>query len=118
VLKSSADEERGILGGWDLFQGSDATCQQLSATSFHCTPQRPPAGTTFYDKNGQQVNDVFLGMKTATVDSNLHIRRRLRLHPAPTAAPGTATSATKQSSAASSSPACSAATSPNRQRAS
>jgi hypothetical protein len=73
VLKSAAEQERGILEGDYVFHGSDPTCEQLSATSFRCTLARPPAGMTFYDESGKQILNAFLGVKRLTVDSTLHV---------------------------------------------
>ena len=73
MLKSPADQERGIIGGDRLFHGGDPTCEQLSPTSFRCTLERPPTGITFYDERGNQIDDVFLGVKRLSVDSTLHV---------------------------------------------
>ncbi|MBA3366689.1 MAG: hypothetical protein H0U03_13065 [Actinobacteria bacterium] len=84
LLKSAADEEQGIVGGHQLFAGSEPTCKPVSATSFRCTLDRPPTGMTFYteDRKGSTVYDgkrftpVFdklLGVKVETVDSTRHV---------------------------------------------
>jgi hypothetical protein len=73
VLKSTADEERGLLAGSWLFHGSEPQCESRSATSFRCTLAEPPAGTTLYDEDGRRLRDVFLGLKRVTVDSELRV---------------------------------------------
>jgi hypothetical protein len=84
VLKSTSDEEQGILGGHRLFAGSEPECRALSATAFRCTLDRPPTGMSFYrqDPNGATVyrgkryspaSDMFLGVKVPTVDSTSHV---------------------------------------------
>jgi hypothetical protein len=62
-----------VHGGWWLFHGSNPRCEARSATSFHCTLDEPPTGMTFYDEDGRELLDVFLGMKATTVDSDLRI---------------------------------------------
>jgi hypothetical protein len=83
VLKTTAEEERGLLDGHTLFQGSDPTCAALTAASFHCTLAKPPTGMAIYEnppgqskydpETSTRVFDKFLGAKMQTVDSTLHI---------------------------------------------
>jgi hypothetical protein len=83
VLKTTQEEERGILEGHVLFAGSDPTCTALSSTSFRCTLERPPTGMTFYEgpkgsteydeKTWTPAEDLLLGAKMQTVDSTSHI---------------------------------------------
>ena len=71
--KSTGEAEQGLLGGSWLFHGSNPRCEALSAASFHCTLDEPPAGMTFYDEEGRQVFDVFLGLKRVTVDAEKRV---------------------------------------------
>jgi hypothetical protein len=73
LLKSAIEEEAGVLGGHQLFAGSQPNCEPLSPTSFRCTLERPPTGMTFYREDGTLANDLWLGVKAATVDSTQHI---------------------------------------------
>lgn len=84
VLKSPADEQRGIIAGHQLFADSEPTCDSISPASFRCTLERPPTGMTFYrdDPEGSTVYrgkrytpalDMFLGVTTQTVDSTRHV---------------------------------------------
>ena len=84
VLKSTLDQERGILAGHQIFAGSNPDCEALSGTEFRCTLDTPPTGMTFYreDPNGttlygdtrySSARDVFLGMTFPTVDSTRHV---------------------------------------------
>jgi hypothetical protein len=83
VLKTTADEERGILDGHTLFEGSDPDCKALTSVSFRCTLEKPPTGMAFYENppgqtksdpdTSTRVYDKFLGAKMQTVDSTLHI---------------------------------------------
>jgi hypothetical protein len=73
VLKSAAQEQQGIVEGYQLFEGSSPTCTPLTATSFRCTLGKPPTGMTFYDEQGRPVLDRFLGLKAETVDSTRHV---------------------------------------------
>lgn len=72
-LKTADDQEAGLVAGWQLFAGSDPVCERLSAVSFNCTLAQPPTGMTFYDEQGNQLLDAFLGIKAETVDSTRHI---------------------------------------------
>jgi hypothetical protein len=69
VLKSSAEEAQGLLGGHLLFRGTHPTCEQLTATSFVCTLESVPTEMTFYGPDGGELHDVYLGFKTATVNT-------------------------------------------------
>jgi hypothetical protein len=83
VIKTAADEERGILAGHTLFEGSDPTCTAVTDVSFRCTLEKPPTGmavytntpgkTTYTPGTSTRVYDMFLGAKMQTVDSTLHI---------------------------------------------
>jgi hypothetical protein len=85
VLKTAEEQERGMLGGHLLFEGSDPSCESLSTTSFRCTLERPPTRMTFYRERTptgsptydaqtfEPVSDVFLGMRMVTVDSDLRV---------------------------------------------
>jgi hypothetical protein len=84
VLKSTAEEEQGILKGHLLFEGAQPRCEALTATSFRCTLDESPSGMTFYredPKGSTSVDgktwtpafDKFLGMKVPTVDSTRHV---------------------------------------------
>lgn len=73
LLKSEADEERGLVQGHSLFEGSTPTCVSRTANSFRCTLERPPTGMTFYDEDGRVVRDRFLGTKFQTVDASRRI---------------------------------------------
>ena len=89
VLKTPAQEERGILDGHVLFAGSDPVCASLAADAFRCTLERPPNGMTFYRPNAGRGSasapktfdpkawtpddDMFLGVKVATVDASKRI---------------------------------------------
>jgi hypothetical protein len=73
LLKSPKDEQTGMVEASTLFRGSDPVCVSVAADAFHCTLDRPPTGETFFDQDGTQRLDVFLGMKQATVDSTNHI---------------------------------------------
>jgi hypothetical protein len=72
-LKTPAAEETGMTEGYRLFVGSHPNCTSVSATSFHCTLATPPSGETFYNQDGSQALDVFLGMKAETVDADRHV---------------------------------------------
>jgi hypothetical protein len=67
ILKSEADVETGLLGGHLLFNGTHPKCRQLSATSFVCRLDRVPKEVPFHRAN------EFLGVKTATVDSQRRV---------------------------------------------
>ncbi len=73
VLKSTEDEQQGMIEGYQLFDGSRPSCESLTSTSFRCTLKESPTGMTFYDQNGHQLLDRFLGLKAETVDSTRHI---------------------------------------------
>lgn len=83
VLKTTEDEERGILDGHTLFEGSRPDCTALTSTSFRCTLDTPPTGMAFYEnppgqtrydeETSMRVYDKFLGMKIATVDATSHV---------------------------------------------
>ena len=73
VLKSDADEEAGLLGGHNVFEGTSPTCERRSATSFHCTLDRAPTGLTFYDDEMNLLTDAYLGVKVETVDASSRI---------------------------------------------
>jgi hypothetical protein len=83
VLKTTADEERGILDGHTLFEGSDPDCTALTSVSFRCTLDKRPTGMAIYKLPPGQTKydpgtatpafDMFLGAKMQTVDSTLHI---------------------------------------------
>lgn len=64
VLKSDAEEEAGLLGGHNVFEGTSPTCVSRSTTSFHCTLDRAPTGLTF------DVPNAYLGVKVQTVDAD------------------------------------------------
>ena len=68
-LKSSADEQAGLREANTLFAGSSPKCVLTSEASFRCTLDEPPTGETFYDSTGNQLLNVFLGMKMPTVDA-------------------------------------------------
>ena len=73
VLKTTEEEQQGLLGGHLLFKGTDPTCRQLTAASYSCVLARPPTAMTFYDDKGDRLTDVFLGVKTATVDTDKRV---------------------------------------------
>lgn len=84
MLKSAADEQQGMVGGHEIFAGSQPSCEALTASSFRCTLDKPPTGMTFgrEDPAGSIVYrgkrytpafDIFLGMKFPTVDSTHHV---------------------------------------------
>jgi hypothetical protein len=83
ALKTIAEEERGLLDGHALFQGSDPTCAALTAVSFRCTLEKPPTGMAIYESppgqskyepdTSTRLFDKFLGAKMQTVDATLHI---------------------------------------------
>jgi hypothetical protein len=73
VLKSTEDEQQGMIEGYQLFDGSRPSCESLTSTSFRCTLEQPPIGMTFYDEHGHQLLDRFLGLKAETVDSTRHV---------------------------------------------
>jgi hypothetical protein len=83
VLKTVADEERGILDGHTLFEGSHPECAAITAVSFRCTLDKPPIGMAFHENppgqtkfdeaSSKRVYDKFLGAKMQTVDSTRHI---------------------------------------------
>jgi hypothetical protein len=70
VLKSASEEERGVLAGHLLFWGTEPHCEARTATSFHCTLAERPTEMTFYDEDGRQLFDVYLGYKLVTVDAD------------------------------------------------
>jgi hypothetical protein len=69
LLKSSADEQKGMLAANTLFTGSSPHCVAAGSDAFHCTLSTPPTGETFYKSDGQQAFDLFKGIKAATTDS-------------------------------------------------
>jgi hypothetical protein len=73
VLKSTEDEQQGMIEGYQLFDGSRPTCKPLTSTSFRCTLEEPPTGMTFYDEHGHKLLDRFLGLTAETVDSTSHV---------------------------------------------
>lgn len=76
VLKTEAQEERGILDGHLLFSDSKPTCEQRVPDFFRCTVEKPPTGMTFYDEidgNLRPVYNKFLGVKVQTLDATKHI---------------------------------------------
>jgi hypothetical protein len=73
VLKSTGDEQQGMIEGYQLFDGSRPTCEPLTPTSFRCTLEEPPTGMTFYDQNGHRLLDRFLGLTAETVDATNHV---------------------------------------------
>jgi hypothetical protein len=73
VLKSNADEEAGLLGGHNVFEGTSPTCESRSTTAFHCTLDRAPTGLTFYDESLNLRPDAYLGTKVQTVDAQSRI---------------------------------------------
>ena len=73
LLKTASEEETGMVGGYQLFAGSQPRCQARTATSFHCVLAKSPTGMTFYDADGRQIFDVFLGVKAETVDSHRRV---------------------------------------------
>jgi hypothetical protein len=73
VLKSTRDEQLGMIEGYQLFAGSRPSCESLTSTSFRCTLEEPPTGMTFYDESGHKLLDRFLGLKAETVDSTRHV---------------------------------------------
>jgi hypothetical protein len=73
VLKSDADEEAGLLGGHNVFEGTSPTCVRRSTTAFHCTLDRAPTGLTFYDEEMNLDPNAYLGTKVQTVDANSRI---------------------------------------------
>lgn len=73
LLKSPAQEEAGLVGGYQLFEGSRPTCVRRSASSFHCALQMPPTGMTFYNEDGTRALDRFLGVTAETVDASRRV---------------------------------------------
>jgi len=76
IVKSTAEEEQGILDGHLLFTGAQPQCETLTATSFRCKLESPPTGMTFYRENAQGstvVDGMLLGAKVETVDSTRHV---------------------------------------------
>jgi hypothetical protein len=68
LLKTSADEQKGMLAANTLFTGSSPQCLSISDNAFRCTLSTPPTGETFYRSDGQQAFDLFKGIKLATTD--------------------------------------------------
>lgn len=73
LLKSPVEEATGMIEGYGLFAGSDPTCVSQTAMSFHCDLAKSPIGEAFYNADGSQALDVFLGMKAETVDRTKHV---------------------------------------------
>ena len=73
VLKSDADEEAGLLGGHNVFEGTSPTCERRSTTAFHCTLKSAPTGLTIYDEEMNPAPDAYLGVKVQTVDANSRV---------------------------------------------
>ena len=85
VLKTAAEQERGIVAGHLLFSERTPNCEQRTPTFFRCTLERPPTGMTFYEEirpsgsrryeegKWRPVSDKFLGMNVETVDSTKHV---------------------------------------------
>lgn len=62
-----------MVEGYRLFAGSQPHCVSTSTTSFRCTLAVPPTGETFFNADGSQASNVFLGMKVETVDATKHV---------------------------------------------
>jgi len=73
LLKTSAEEEAGLLGGHLLFQGSNPTCVQRGPDFFRCTLSAPPTGMEIFDEHGRRVYDQFAAFKVPTVDTTKHV---------------------------------------------
>jgi hypothetical protein len=73
LLKSSHDEEQGLLEGYALFKGTHPGCSQLTATSFRCTLDRAPTEITFYGPDGRRLTNAYLGVKAETVDAQRRV---------------------------------------------
>jgi hypothetical protein len=73
VLKSDADEEAGLLGGHNVFEGTSPTCVRQSTTAFHCTLDRAPTGLTIFDEEMNPDPNAYLGVKVQTVDANKRV---------------------------------------------
>lgn len=69
LLKSASDEQTGLVDANTLFSGSSPHCVRVSDVGFRCTLATPPTGETFFDAQGDQLLDVFNGVKVATTNS-------------------------------------------------
>ncbi len=72
-LKSDADEEAGLLGGHNVFEGTSPTCVRRSTTAFRCTLDRAPTGLTIFDEGMNLDPNAYLGVKVQTVDVNKRV---------------------------------------------
>ena len=67
VLKTSGQEEQGLLDGSATFAGTHPTCTSVSANHFHCVLASRPTELTFPDGGS------FRGVKMGSVDSTKHV---------------------------------------------
>lgn len=73
LLKSTSDEQQGMLNGYALFKGTHPSCQRLQDSSFTCSLDKAPTEITFYGKDGQLLPNAYLGVKAETVNSSRHV---------------------------------------------